>query len=163
MRRRELLVALGIGLAGCTAGGPETTDGDQGSGATVTGDGSRSPTAPLVDWQFSLDASLERATVTHAGGEVLTTETTDRVQLVHTTGPDHPIPTDATLTPTRTPVVSRWTWREIGGDPYPIRKGDAVQVPGVTPGDTLAVWWYGTESHRDGTMIESISWDPVEA
>lgn len=161
MRRRELLVALCIGLAGCTAAGRETPDGNHGSGATVTGDGPH--TAPLVDWRFSLDATIERATVTHGGGEELTTATTDRVELVHTTGPDHPIPTDATLTPTRTPVVSRWTWRELGGDPYPLGKGDAAEVPGVTPGDTLAVWWYGTEHHRDGTMTESISWDPVEA
>lgn len=162
MRRRELLVALGIGLAGCTTRGQEAPDSSGGAGATVTGEGPHTPTAPLVDWQFALDMAAERATVTHGGGEALTTETTDRVELVHTTGPDHPIPSEATLTPTKTPVVTRWTWRELDGDPYPIDEADAVRVPGVTPGDTLAVWWYGTDSHRDGTMTESITWDPVE-
>lgn len=162
MRRRELLVALGTGLVVCTSRGEEPPDGGDGSGATVAGAGPSTPPAPLVDWQFSLALAAERATATHGGGATLTTETTDRIELVHTTGPDQPIPTDVTITPTETPVVTQWTWRELGGEPYPVGETDEVQVPGVTPGDTLAVGWYGTDSHRDGTMTESITWDPVE-
>lgn len=71
-----------------------------------------------------------------------------------TTAPDHPIPSDATLTPTKTPQVIRRTWREAGGE-YPIVAGDSVRFADATPGDTLEVWWYGTDHHRAGTRLEA--------
>lgn len=127
--------------------------GDGAGLATSTGEGT--PVAPLVNWTLSLDVDREAATVTHDTGEPITAERTDRVELVRTTAPDHPIPTDATLTPTSTPRVVRTTWRETGGD-YPITPGDSVTVE-ATPGDTLSVWWYGAEHHRDGTRLESVT------
>lgn len=162
MRRRAVLASTGALLAGCLgrAGSPEdaTPSDDDAGRATSTGGGT--PHAPLVHWTFELDPERDSVTVTHATGERLTAERTERVELVLTTGPDHPIPTDATLTPTRTPQVTRRTWREAGGG-YPISPGDAVRFEGATPGDTLEVWWYGTERHRAGTRLVSVTFEPV--
>lgn len=152
MRRRALLASLGALLAGCL-GRPTADDsaGDDAGVATATGEGT--PVAPLVNWTFTLDPEGEVATVTHGTGEPITAERTDRLELVLTTAPDHPIPTDVTITPTPTPRVVRTTWRAAGGD-YPITDGDSVTVE-ATPGDTLAVWWYGADHHRDGTRLEA--------
>lgn len=173
MRRRTFIAAagplLGTGLAGCLAdavpGTPEASptvgaDNAPDDPATVTGLGT--PRAPLVHWNFAFDRPAGTMTVVHDRGEVIRAATTDRLELVHRTGPDHPVPTDATLTPTRTPVVTRWSWQEAGGDPFPVRPGDAATIAGVTPGDTVAVRWYGTRHHEAGVMLESVSLAPVE-
>lgn len=155
MRRRTVLASVGPLLAGCL-GGPSATD--EPGVATSTGGGI--PRAPLVNWAFDLDRAEEVATVTHDTGERLTGERTDRIELVLTTAPDHPVPADATLTPTRTPQVIRRTWRESGGA-YPIRPGDAVRFASATPGDTLEVWWFGTAFHREGVRLEAATFSRV--
>lgn len=158
MRRRAILASAGAMLAGCL-GSPAAAD-ESGDGAGVsTSTGTGTPVAPLVNWAFSLDPDRDAATVTHDTGEPITAERTSRVELVLTTAPDHPIPTDATLTPTPTPRVVRTGWSEAGGD-YPITAGDRVTVE-ATPGDTLAVWWYGDKHHRDGTRLESATFAKV--
>lgn len=179
MRRRTFIAAfgplLGSGLAGCLADespGDDDAPGSQASSATAGPDGSLdgpatvtgldTPTAPLVHWTFEFDRPAKTMTVVHDRGEVIRTETTDRLELVHRTGPDHPVPTDATLTPTRTPVVTRWSWQEAGGGPFPVRPGDAATIDGVTPGDTVAVRWYGTRHHQAGETLESVTLAPVE-
>lgn len=124
--------------------------------ATTTGEGT--PRAPLVNFWFDLDPDREIATVTHGTGEELTAERTDRLELVTTTAPDHPIPTDATLTPTQTSQVFTTTWREAAGR-YAITVDDTVAVQPVTPGDTIDVVWYGTDLHREGTMLVSATFE----
>lgn len=158
MRRRAIVASAGALLAGCL-GYPSAVD-ESGEGAGVaTSTAAGTPVAPLVNWSFSLVPECETATVTHDTGEPITAERTDRVELVLTTAPDHPIPSDATLTPTPTPRVVRTAWREAGGD-YPITSGESVTVE-ATPGDTLAVWWYGDEYHRHGTRLESATFPTV--
>lgn len=170
VRRRAFIAAGALALSGCLGRG--TDDGATGSSTddpsdaptvdpgvgTTTGNGT--PTAPLVSWEFSLDRDREVAQVAHGVGEPLTTDRTDRIELVVTTAPDHPVPTDATMTPTATPLVFRTTWRAAGGR-YPVEPGDAVTVGPVTPGDTLTVYWYGHDHHREGTWLESVTFEQV--
>lgn len=154
MQRRAILASTGALLAGCLGRGEPDDDGS----ATSTEEGT--PTAPLVNFSFELDVDRSVATVTHETGEPIEADRTTEVELVLTTAPDRPVPTDATLTPTRTPQVIRRTWREAGGS-YPITEGDAVEFADATPGDTLEVWWYGTDLHREGTRLEAVTFAKV--
>lgn len=158
MRRRAVLVSTTVLLAGCLGRGSTPDEPAEGGVATSTGKGT--PVAPLVDFAFELDVDRSVATITHGTGEPIEADRTDRLELVLTTAPDHPIPTDATLTPTRTPQVIRRTWREAGGA-YPIVEGDAVEFHDATPGDTLEIWWYGAEHHLEGTRLEAATFAKV--
>lgn len=161
MRRRDVIAALPAVLAGCLSlpgdgDGPATEPASNGSASgTGTETSDSTPESPQVEWAFDQDFSSAPVTVGHESGDALTPENTARLELVVTTRPDHPIPTDATLTPTRTPTTHRRTWRELAaGDPYPIEAGDSVTLRAVTPGDDVAVRWYGSEDHT-GEVLAS--------
>jgi|GEM_PF-3451298 len=161
MRRRDVIAALPAVLAGCPSlrpdGGDTATDRARNSddAGTETTMDQPTPESPQVEWAFVQDSPTVPVTVRHESGDSLTTENTARLELVVTTWPDHPIPTDATLTPTRTPTTHRRTWRELAtGDPYPIEAGDSVTLEAVTPGDDVEVRWYRSDDH-DGEVLGS--------
>ncbi len=151
MRRRDVCAALPALLTGCLVLRP----GGGGTAGTETGDETGGPAVepPRVEWGFAQDAPTAPVTVTHEAGDVITRANTARLELVVTTWPDHPIPTDATLTPTRTPTSHWQTWRELAtGDPYPVEAGDSVTLRAVTPGDEVAVRWYGSGDHGGAVL-----------
>lgn len=158
MRRRAFVASTGALLAGCLGRGASKEEPTAGAEVTSTADGT--PGAPLVNFAIELEVDRSVATITHQTGEPIEGDRTDRIELMLTTAPDHPIPTVATLTPTKTLQVIRRTWREVGGG-YPIVEGDAVEFLEATPGDTLEVWWYGTAHHHEGVRLEAATFAKV--